>query len=147
MFQKWCNKILYNTSFESDIHQLFRCTRTGEWLSKEATVACKETRRLGIFSTRKFELLKSCHSLTLLPPNKEKLEVSKNVQYVSVAQWAAKLQLVKLGVIFHKVWQSTSLQPFELQRHTAPFWKSPNPLYLEPSGYGCNMTFRGRNSL
>ena len=67
------------------------------------TVANKKTRRLGIFSTRKFELLKSCPTLTLLPPNKGRLEVSKKVQYVSVAQWAAKLQLVKLGVIFHKV--------------------------------------------
>ena len=68
-----------------------------------STVACKETCRLGIFSTRKFELLKSCPTLTLLPPNKGRLEVSKNVRYVSVAQWAAKLQLVKLEVIFHKV--------------------------------------------
>ena len=95
------------------------------------TVACKETRCLGIFSTKKFELLKSCPTLTLLPPNKRRLEVSKNVQYVSVAQWAAKLQLVKLEVIFHKVWWCTTLQPFELQRRTAPFWKPPNPLYLE----------------
>ena len=69
----------------------------------QSTVANKKTRRLGIFSTRKFELLKSCPTLTLLPPNKGRLEVSKNVRYVSVAQWAAKLQLVKLEVIFHKV--------------------------------------------
>ena len=67
------------------------------------TVACKETCRLGIFSTRKLELLKSCPILTLLPPNKGRLEVSKNVGYVSVAQWAAKLHLVKLEVNFHKV--------------------------------------------
>jgi len=67
------------------------------------TVACKETRHLGIFPTRDFELSKSCSNLTLLAPNKGGLEVSKKVQYVSVAQWAAKLQLVKLGVIFHKV--------------------------------------------
>ena len=43
-------------------------------------MACKETRRLGIFSTRKFELLKSCPTLTLLPPNRGRLGVSKNVQ-------------------------------------------------------------------
>ena len=67
------------------------------------TMACKETRHLGIFPTRDFELSKSCSNLTLLAPNKGGLEVSKKVQYVSVAQWAAKLQLVKLGVIFHKV--------------------------------------------
>ena len=67
------------------------------------TVACKETRRLGVSSTRKFKLLKSCLTPTLLSPNKGRLEVSKKVKYVSVAQWAAKLQLVKLGVIFHKV--------------------------------------------
>ena len=66
-------------------------------------MANKKTRRLGIFSTRKFELIKSCPTLTFLSPNKGRLEVSKKVQYVSVAQWAAKLQLVKLGVIFHKV--------------------------------------------
>ena len=68
-----------------------------------STVACKETRRLGIFSTRKFELLKSCPTLTLLPLDKGRLEVLKNVQYVSVAQLAAKLQLVKHEVFFHKV--------------------------------------------
>ena len=67
------------------------------------TVACKETHHLGIFPTRDFELSKSCSNLTLLAPNKGGLEVSKKVQYVSVAQWAAKLQHVKLGVIFHKV--------------------------------------------
>ena len=67
------------------------------------TVACKDTRHLGIFLTRDFELSKSCSNLTLLAPNKGGFEVSKKVQYVSVAQWAAKLQLVKLGVIFHKV--------------------------------------------
>ena len=66
-------------------------------------MACKETRRLGIFSTRKFELLKYCPTLTLLSPNKGRLEVSKKVKYVSVAQWAAKLHLVKLEVIFHNV--------------------------------------------
>ena len=54
--------------------------------------------QLGNFSSKK-----SCPTLTLLPPNKGRLEVSKNVQYISVAQWAAKLHLVKLGVIFHKV--------------------------------------------
>ena len=26
-----------------------------------------------------------------------------------------------------KVWQSTTLQPFELQEHIAPFWKPPDP--------------------
>ena len=67
------------------------------------TVADKKTRRLGIFSTRDFELLKSFSTLTLLASNKGGLEVSKKVQYTSIAQWAAKLQLVKLGVIFHKV--------------------------------------------
>ena len=66
------------------------------------TVANKKTRCLGIFSTRDFELLKSCSTQIHLAPNKGDLEVSKNVQYVCVAQWAAKLQLVKLGVIFHK---------------------------------------------
>ena len=64
------------------------------------TVANKKTRRLGIFLTRDFELLKSCSTLTLLAPNKGGLEVSKKVQFVFVAQLAAKLQLVKLGVIF-----------------------------------------------
>ena len=67
------------------------------------TVARKDTRPLGTFSTRKFELLKSCPTLTLLPPNEGRLEASKNVRYFSVAQWAAKLQLVKLEVIFHKI--------------------------------------------
>ena len=74
-----------------------------ESTSGDGTVANKKTRRLGIFSTRKFKLLKSCLTPTLLSPNKGRLEVSKKVKYVSVAQWAAKLQLVKLGVIFHKV--------------------------------------------
>ena len=32
-----------------------------------------------------------------------KAEVSKNMRYVSVAQWNAKLQLVKLEIVFHKV--------------------------------------------
>ena len=41
------------------------------------TVACKETRRLGVSSTRKFKLLKSCLTPTLLSPNKGRLEVSK----------------------------------------------------------------------
>ena len=48
-------------------------------------MANKKTRRLGIFSTRDFELLKSCSTLILLAPNKVGLEVSKKVQYVSVA--------------------------------------------------------------
>ena len=69
--------------------------------TSRTTVAYKETCRFGIFSTRNFKLLKSCPTLTLLSPNKRRLEVSKKVQYVSVAQWAAKLELVKLGVIFH----------------------------------------------
>ena len=98
------------------------------------TVACKETRHLGIFQTRDFELSESCSNLTLLAPNKGCLEVSKKVQYVSVAQWAAKLQLVKLGIIFCTVRRCTILQPFELQRCTALLWKPPNPLYLEPIG-------------
>ena len=58
----------------------------------EVTVAFIETRHLDIFPSN-----------TLLAPDKEGLEVCKKVQYVSVTQWAAKLQLVKLGVIFHKV--------------------------------------------
>ena len=53
--------------------------------------------------TRGFELVNSKPTFTLLAPNKGRWEVSKKVQYVSLAQWAAKLQLVKLGVIFHKV--------------------------------------------
>ena len=62
-------------------------------------MANKKTRHLGIFSTKDFELLKSCSTLTLLAPNKGGLEVSKNVQYVSVAQGAEKLELIKHGVI------------------------------------------------
>ena len=77
---------------------------------QENTVACKETRHLGKFPTRDFELSKSCSNLTLLAPNKGGLEVSKKVQYVSVAQRAAMLCF------------------FE------HFWKPPNPLYLEPRG-------------
>ena len=72
-------------------------------ISLGSTVANKKTRRLGLFLTRDIELLKSCPTLALLAPNKGGLEVSKKMQYVSVAQWAAKLQHVKLGVIFHKV--------------------------------------------
>ena len=87
-----------------------------------------------LYSTRDFELLKSCSTRILLVPNKRGLGVSKKVQYVSVAQWAVKQQLVKLEVIFHKVWRCTILQPFELQRCTAPFWKPPNSLYYEPIG-------------
>ena len=105
-------------------------------------MARKETRRLGIFSTRKFELLMSCPILTLLPPNKSRLEVSKNMQYISVAQRAAKPQLVKLEVIFHKVWQCTTLQPFKLQGRTAPFWKPPNKIFLDFRGQGYDNSFR-----
>ena len=61
-----------------------------------STVACKETCRLGIFSTRKFELLKSCLTGALLFPNKGRLGVSKKVHYVSVAQRAAKLCITKV---------------------------------------------------
>ena len=110
--------------------ELFKQTQIKyvQWLAKTLVVWAY------ILSTRKFGLLKSCPTLTLLPPNKGRLEVYKNVQYVSVAQWAAKLQLVKLEVIFHKVWHCTTLQPFELQRFTAPFRKLLNPIYLKPSG-------------
>ena len=38
------------------------------------------------FVSRDFELSKSCSNLTLLAPNKGGLEVSKKMQYVSVAQ-------------------------------------------------------------
>ena len=46
-----------------------------------------------------------------------------------------------------KVWGSTTLQPFELQERTAPFWKPPNLLYLEPRGHWCDSTFRMRQTL
>jgi len=66
-------------------------------------VACKETRHLGIFPNRDFQLSKSCSNRTLLAPNKGGLEVSKTMQYFSLAQRAAKLQHVKLGIIFHSL--------------------------------------------
>ena len=51
-----------------------------QWLAKKVVVWTY------IQLLRKFELLKSCPTLTLLSPNKGRLEVSKMVQYVSVAQ-------------------------------------------------------------
>ena len=72
--------------------------------------------------------------LTRMAPNKGRLEISKKVLYVFVAQRAAKLCFVKLYEKLLQVWQAVVLQPIELQRRTAPFWKPPNPLYLEPRG-------------
>ena len=62
------------------------------------------------------------------------LEISKKVQYVFVAQRAAKLCFVKLYEKLLQVLQAVVLQPIELQRHTAPFWKPPTFLYLETRG-------------
>ena len=47
--------------------------------------------------------LKSCHALVQFLASKEGLEVSVKGQYVFVTQSAAKLQVVKFGVIvFHR---------------------------------------------
>ena len=43
-----------------------------------------------------------------------------------------------------KLWQSTTLQPLKLQGHTAPFWKPPNLINLEPRGQGNDSAFRMR---
>ena len=37
---------------------------------------------------------------------------------------------------------SCTLQPFEVQRHAAPFWKPTSQINLEPRGQGHDSTFR-----
>ena len=77
----------------------------------------------------------SCYVHTCLALNKGGLEVSKKVQYVFVAQRAAKLCFVKLYEKLIQVWKAVVLQPIELQRRTATFWKPPNPLELKISSW------------
>ena len=67
----------------------------------------------------------SCCIHTRLALNKRGLEVSKKVQYISITQKAAKLCFVKLYKKLLQVWQAVALQPIELQRRTAHFWKPP----------------------
>ena len=55
------------------------------------TVANKKTRRLDIFSTRDFDLLKSCSTLTHLVPNRGGLKVLNKVQDIPVVQKAANV--------------------------------------------------------
>ena len=129
-----CSKNSRSRTYIMGVHSDIQLSMRNKWDLRAWTVACKETRHLGIFPTRDFELSKSCSNLTLLAPNKGGLEVSKKVQYVFVAQRAAKLCFVKLYEILLQVWQAVVLQPIELKRCIAPFWKPPTSLYLEPRG-------------
>ena len=94
-----------------------------QWLAKKLVIWAFYLIKW-LFSIKDFDLWTSCYAHTRLAPNKGGFEISKKVLYVFVAQWATKLQLWK---IFHKLGRCTTLQPFELQRRTAPFWKPPKP--------------------
>ena len=87
--------------------------------------------------------------------NRRGLDLLKQVFWVSVGQRTVKLQAVKVGDpknpaaspesnhmrpswvrvpddgIMFKVWQATTLQPFDLQRLTIPLWKDLNLLNIQ----------------
>ena len=79
---------------------------------------------------------KSCSTLTLLALDKGGLEVSKKVQYISVAQWVAKLQLVKLAVIFIKFEEAQLCSPLSYRDILHLFGNLQTPLIWSQEGMG-----------
>ena len=62
-----------------------------------------------------------------LVTNNKGLDPSENVQYIPVSEWLQSYSLSRLKSLYEA-------QTFELQEHTAPFWKPLDPFYLVSSG-------------
>ena len=107
---------------------------------------------------------KCSYALDLSCPNRQRMEVSKNVKYIDVTSRALKLQVSKFGKLQDlnpgrpgesltigkltyagclgsnpgqaKLWRLVTLKPLKLQQCTLHFWKPLIFFYLDKRGQG-----------
>ena len=112
---------------------------------------------------------KCSHSLDLSFPNRQRLEVSKNVKFIAVTARASKLQVSKVGDLWDlnpgllreslnigklthsgglgsnpgqaEVWRFVTLKPLKLQQCTLNFRKAPVFSYLVKECQVCSCIF------